>query len=87
MEAIHQLHLKNNNLRESLWKLQAGMSMELEEEKTNSPSTSTNLLPKKLGPSSTLSPIPLHLAISIEPKVSLPYKFDGTRARFRGFIN
>jgi hypothetical protein len=84
METIHQLQL---NLPESLWKLQDGMPMELEEVKTNAPSTSTNLLPKKHGPSSTLSPIPLHPTISVEPKVSLPNKFDGTKECCRGFIN
>ena len=87
MEAMHQLQLENTNLRESLRKLQTGMSMELEEGKTNSPPTSTNLLSVETSPSSTLSPTPLHPTTSIEPKVSLPDKFDGTRARFRGFVN
>jgi regulator of replication initiation timing len=44
IEAMHQLQLENNNLRESLWKLQVEMLMELKEEKTNSPPASTNLL-------------------------------------------
>ena len=63
------------------------MQMELEEGKTNSPPASTNLLSVEPGPSSTLSPTPLNPTTSIEPKVSLPDMFDGTRARFRGFIN
>ena len=38
-------------------------------------------------PSSILTPIPLHPTSTIEPNVSLPDKFDDTRARFRGFRN
>ena len=61
--------------------------MELENEETKSPPTSRNLLSVEHGPSSILAPIPLHPTSTIEPNVSLPDKFDGTRARFRGFIN
>jgi hypothetical protein len=45
---------------------QGGMPMELKEEKTSS------------HPASTLSLTPLHPVTSLEPKVSLPDKFDGT---------
>jgi hypothetical protein len=86
MEAMHQLQLESNDLRESPRKLQGGMPMELEKEKTNARPTSINL-PQVFAPSSTLSPTPLHLVTSLEPKVSLPNKFDCTRARFQGFIN
>ena len=86
MEAMHQLQLENDNLRESLRKLQVGTPMELEE-KNNSPPTSTNVLPIEPGSSSMLSPTPSHPTTSLEPNISLPDKFDGTRKHFRGFIN
>ena len=57
MEAMHQLQLENDNIRELLRKLQVG------------------------------TPSPLHPTTSMEPKISLPNKFDGTRKHFRGFIN
>ena len=76
MEAMHQLQLENDNLHESLRKLQVGTPMELEEKK-NSPPASTNVLHVEPGSSST----------SMEPKISLPNKFDGTRKHYRGFIN
>jgi hypothetical protein len=87
IEAMHQLQLENNNLREPLQKLQGGMPMELEGKKTNIPPGLTNLPPIVFAPSSTLSSTPLYPITSLEPKVNLPEKFDGTRARFRGFIN
>ena len=87
LEAMHQLQLENENLRESLHKLQARTPMELENEETKSPPTSRNLLFVEHGPSSILAPIPLHRISTIEPNVSLPDKFDGTRARFRRFLN
>jgi hypothetical protein len=68
MEAMHQLQLENNNLGESLLKLQVGMSIELEEEKTNSPPASTNLLSIAFGPSSTLYLTPLHPTTSLDPR-------------------
>ena len=86
MEAMHQLQLENDNLRELLRKLQVGTPMELKE-KNNSPPTSTNVPPVELGPSSTLSSTPLHPTTSMEPKFSLPDKIDGTRKHFQGFIN
>ena len=79
MEAMHQLQLENDNLRESLRKLQVGTPMEVEG-KDNSLPTSTNVLP--IGSGSRLSP-----TTSMEPNISLPDKFDGTRKHFRGFIN
>ena len=60
--------------------------MELEE-KNNSPPTSTNVLPIEPGSSSMLSPTPSHPTTSLEPNISLPDKFDGTRKHFRAFIN
>ena len=86
IEAIHQLQLENDNLQESLQKLQVGTLMELEE-RNNSPPASTNVLHVDTGPSSTLSSTPLHPTIGMEPNISLPYKFDGTRKHFRVFIN
>ena len=86
MEAMHQLQLENENLRESLWKLEVGTPMELEE-KNNSPPASTNALPVEPGPSSTHSSTPLHLTTSMNPNVGIPDKFDGMRKHFRGFIN
>jgi hypothetical protein len=44
MEAMHLLQLENNNIRESLRKLQARLPMKLKEEKTNFPHVLTNLL-------------------------------------------
>ena len=58
--------------------------MELENEEPKCPPTSRNLQSVELGPSSILAPIPLHPTSTIEPNVSLPDKFDGTRAQFRG---
>ena len=87
LEAMHQLQLENQNLRESIQKFQARTPMELEDEETKSPPTSRNLLSVEHGPSLILAPIPLHSSSTIQPNVSLPDKFDGTRARFRGFIN
>ena len=81
MEAMHHLQLENDNLRESLRKLQVGTPMEVEG-KDNSPPTSTNVLPIEPGSSSRPSP-----TTSMEPNISLPDKFDGTRKHFRGFIN
>ena len=75
-----------DNIRESLRKLQVGTPMELEE-KNNSPPASTNVLPVEPGSSSTLSSTPLHPTTSMEPKISLPDKFDGTRKHYQGFIN
>ena len=86
MEAMHQLQLENDNVRESLQKLQVGTPMELEE-KNNSPLASTNVLPVEPGSSSTLSSTLLHPNTSMEPKISLPNKFNGTRKHYRGFIN
>jgi hypothetical protein len=80
MEAMHQFQLGNNDPRESLQKLQGGIAMELEEEKTNALPTSTNLPLVAYAPSSTLSPTPLHPITSLEPKVILPNKVDGMRA-------
>ena len=54
---MHQLQLENDNVRESLQKLQVG------------------------------TPSPLHPTTSMEPKISLPNKFNGTRKHYRGFIN
>ena len=62
-----------------------GNGVELEE-KNNSPPASTNVLPIERGSSSRLSPTPPHPTTSMEPKVSLLDKFDGTRKHFRGFI-
>ena len=86
MEAMHQLQLENDNLRELLRKLQVGTPMELEEI-NNSPPTSTIVLPVEPTPSSTFSLTPLHPTTSMEPKISLPDKFDGTRKHYEGFIN
>ncbi len=34
------------------------------------------------------APVPLAFAmVTLEPKISLPEKFDGTRLKFRGFVN
>jgi hypothetical protein len=79
---MHQLQLENNNLQESIQKLQARIPMELEEEKTNFPFSATNFLPIEPGLSSTLFPSPLHPTTSLKPKVSFLDKFDGTRVRF-----
>ena len=87
LAAMHQLQLENENLRESLQKLQARTPMELENEEPKHPPTSRNLQHVELGPSSILAPSPPHPTSSIEPNISLPDKFDGTRAQFRGFIN
>ena len=83
LEAMHQLQLENQNIRECIQKLQARTPMELEKEETKSPPTSRNLQYVEHGPLS----IPLHPTSTIEPNVSLPDKFDDTRARFRGFRN
>ena len=89
LEAMQQLQLENVNPWESLQKLQVGALMELEDEKTKPkpPPTSRNLLFVEHVPSSILTSIPLHPIATIEPNVSLVDKFNGTRARFRGFIN
>ena len=87
IKILKQLQLENDNLQKSLWKLQDWTPMELEEKKINSPSTSINIQPIETNPPSTLTPTNFHPSMGIEPKVSLPDKFDGTRSRFWGFIN
>ena len=81
LEAMQQLQLENENIWESLQKLQVGTPMELEDEKTKSLPTSRNLLSVEHGPSAILTPIPLHPTSTIEPNVSLLDKFDGTTTR------
>ena len=80
MEAMPQLQLENDNLQDLLWKLQVGKPMELEE-KNNFTPTSTNVLLIEPDSSSRLSPTPHHTT-SMEPNISLPGKFDGTRKHF-----
>ena len=87
LEAMHQLQLENQNIRECIQKLQARTPMELEKEETKSPPTSRTFLFEEHVPSSILVPILLHPTSTIEPDVSLPDKFDDIRARFWGFIN
>jgi hypothetical protein len=80
MEALQQLELENGVLRNSLQELQAHPSLPSQLNEPNPPPQSP-LEPNLLStPSSTCSHI-------LEPKVSLPEKFDGTRSHFRGFIN
>jgi hypothetical protein len=33
------------------------------------------------------APVPPALAMALEPQISLPEKFDGTRLKFRGFVS
>ncbi len=91
LAAIQQLQLENDNLRESLRRLQERTPMDLESTEPN-PLSSMSMQPGPLGPLPTFSATPILASTSYnphaqEPKVSLPDKFDGTRTRFRGFIN
>jgi hypothetical protein len=77
MEALQQLQLENEVLRNSLQELQARTSLPSQLDEPNLPPHSTlepNLLP-------TPSPTCSHI---LEPKVSLPEKFDAKRSHFRG---
>ena len=91
LAAMQQLQLENDNLRESLRRLQEGTPMDLQSIEPNPPSSMT-MQPALLGPSPALGSTPIPVSTSYnphaqEPKVSLPDKFDGTRSHFRGFIN
>jgi hypothetical protein len=80
IEALQQLQHENEVLRNSLQEFQARSSLPSQLDEPNLSSQSTgepNLL-------STPSPTCYHI---LEPQVSLPEKFDGTRSHFRGFIN
>ena len=80
MEALQQLQLENEVLRNSLQELQARTSLPSQLDEPNLPPQLT-LEPNLL---STPNPTCSHI---LEPKVSLPEKFDGTRSHFRGFVN
>ena len=80
MVALRQLQLENEALRNSLQELQVSTSLSSQPPNPSlppQPSLEPDLLP-------TSSLASSHF---FEPKVSLPEKFDGTRSRFRGFIN
>ena len=68
---LQQLQLENTILRDSLRELQTSAS--------NPHPTEANLPPSQASPSQQ--------PYTLEPKVSLPDKFDGTRSRLRGFVN
>ena len=75
---LQQLQLENVVLRDSLRDLQASASNPHPTE-SNLPPTESNLPPSQASASSH--------SYTLEPKISLPDKFDGTRSRFRGFVN
>ena len=80
MTILQQLQLENVALRDSLRELQVGASL-------YSQPAEPSLPPQ---PSPEPNPPPtssLDSSHFLEPKVSLPEKFDGTRSHFRGFIN
>ena len=72
MPTLQQLQLENEILRDSLRELQASTSMNPHPIEPNHPP-------------SLASPTPN--SYILEPKVSLPDKFDGSRSRLRGFVN
>ena len=80
MEALQQLQLENEVLRNSLRELQARNSL-------SSHPNEPNLSPQPTLEPHILPPPSQACSHFLEPKVSLPEKFDGTRSRFRGFIN
>ena len=74
MAALQQLQLENEILRESLRELQSGTS--------RNPPPAESQPPSAPGPTTSSS----HPYV-LEPTISLPDKFNGTRAYLRGFIN
>ena len=79
MVALRQLQLENEALRNSLQELQVGASLSSQTPKPSlpqQPSLEPDLLP-------TSSLASSHF---LEPKVSLPEKFDGMRSRCRSVI-
>ena len=80
MTMLQQFQFENVALRDSLRELQVGVSL-------YSQPTEPSLPPQ---PRPEPNPPPtssLDSSHFLEPKVSLPEKFDGTRSHFRGFIN
>ena len=74
MAALQQLQVENEILRESLRELQSGSSRNPPAAESQTPST----------PTPTMSSSHPYV---LEPTISLPDKFNGTRAHLRGFIN